>query len=543
MRARVRGDRGSALIVVIGIGAAVALMAVTMVSVATFASATSSKGRAQVQAQATAEAALDSTLSQLRSSAARGAETTFPCTFSQSSTTPSGKATTTIAVKYGSASMPALACPMPSSATITTAEMVATTNLSFFTGNGKGTVKRVVKQRMTVADVGATTSLFPYGVFSGENLTTTNGFRVDGGAGVFTNGAFNCSVASSIYGNVTSVGSAYLTNTCVTGAVKTGGTFKCDSSPTIQGDVEAAGLGTSQLSNTCSVLGSVTAGGPITIGNSAKIGANLISSTSSILASGGAVRVAGYGRAGTTIKRDDSGSLPVVFASGTSPNNPSAVPVAPTVVKMPTVYYTDLTPTGSSVLDYKTWLYNNALANGAPSWTDQMKKTTCTADNSSYALNGNLVTPAVPTVIDARGCAVNFWGGNGNLTINLKSDLIIVGDSFTIGNLYVKSSNPSAKISFIVPLPAGAQSCNGVGTGNVSFNNTLKIDPNVQTFIYTNGTATLTNNSTFSGSVYGCKTSFSVDTHITYTDMTPPNMGTPASPYYAFTPGARYNLP
>jgi len=52
----------------------------------------------------------------------------------------------------------------------------------------------------------------------------------------------------------------------------------------------------------------------------------------------------------------------------------------------------------------------------------------------------------------------------------------------------------------------------------------------------------VTNSVTMNGSIYGCTTSFSVNSTIKYADMTPPGMTPTPSPLYQFLPDARYDL-
>ncbi|WP_263120236.1 hypothetical protein [Cellulomonas sp. RIT-PI-Y] len=543
---RSRDDRGSALITVIAITAVVAIVTTTMVATVTFASGTSAEARGEVQAQATAEDAIDSMLSQM-STYSYGTEGSFPCSMGYQEITSAGSAEATVTLRYRSQGSSALVCPVPSSLEIVEAEMTAVSTVDVPTANGMRTATKTVKQRLTVDDSPETGSLFDYGVFSNGDLTITNDFKVNGG-GVHTNGSFACSVAGTIVGPVTAVKNVSLTNSCQTKDIRAGGTFECSSGPTVTGDVTAAGTGTTSITNSCTISGSLTAAGPISVSTTTpRVGGNLISSGSSITFGNTGKIVTGYGRAGTTIKASDGGSLSSIFTGGSTQGSPSAAPSVPESQTMPAITWADLTPTGTTVKSFKSWLQENAVRNGAPDWTDPYKGTTCTADRANYSLNGDLISPDVATVMDARDCAVTLQGSGGPLTITLKNDLTIVAKSLSTNNGVRVSSvkaGTDAKLRIIVPLAAGVATCSAAATssGDIAFANSVLFDSNVDTMLYTNGTISLTNDTTIDGSVYGCKTNVSVRTTITYKDMTPPGMPSPNSGHYTWDEVARYNL-
>ncbi|MEV7971875.1 hypothetical protein [Cellulomonas sp. NPDC089187] len=548
--AGLRDDRGSALITVIAISAVVAIVTTTLVATVTFATGTSATSRGTVQAQATAEDAIDSTLSQM-SSYRYGAEGSFPCALSYQEVTSSGSATATVTLRYRAQGSASLACPVPSSRQIVEAEVTAVAAVQVPTGDGMRSVERTVKQRLSVQDSEESNALFNYGVFSNGDLTITNDFKVDGG-GVHTNGAFKCSVAGTVVGPVSAVGAVSLTNSCLTKDVRAGGTFTCSAGPVVTGDVTAAGTGTSTLTNACKITGSMTAAGKIDITTTTpRVGGNLISSGSSIKVANTAPIVAGYGRAATTISTGDGGSVATVFGSTSTGGSPSAAPSVPEVQTMPAITWADLTPTGTRVQDFKLWLQENAIANNAPTWTDPRAGTTCTAARANWSLNGNLVGPAAATVLDARGCDVTLQGESASapLTITLRDDLTIVAKSLNTTNGVRVSSvktGADAKLRIIVPLSSGTATCSAAvpssAKGTIAFTGTVVFDSNVDTMLYTNGTVSLTNDTTIHGSVYGCETRASVRTTIVYTDVTPPGMEGPDTGTYTWDQTARYNL-
>lgn len=540
-------DRGSAMVMVIGVASVIAILGATLVSLTVFASATSASTRAGIQAQAAAEEAIDSTIAQLHQSAYRGQETTFPCTLPYSTTSGSGTADVTLKLRYRAVGSMDFLCPQPSVVELAETEIVATSTVAIPTGNGESASTRVVKQRLLVQPSGSTQPVFAYGVYSGDNLTTTNNFMVDGG-GAHTNGDYVCSDLGTIVGNLTAVGSVELTNGCKVASVHSGGAFKCNSNGTVTGDLVAAGTGTSSFSNTCSVGGKLVTGGKINAPNVLKVGGNLISATGSILV-GPSSRVQGYAQAASTISIDGGGSMATVFASGHTPNAPSGIPDAPSPITMPAITWQDVVPLGSPTPQtFGAWTKANAEANNAPSWSVARSGTQCYVERANHSLNGGLVSPVGATVLDARGCDVKLQGisASSPLELVLQDDLTIVARSIEITNgLHVSSTKvgSDAKLRFIVPLPTGAASCSGVATGKIEVKaGGTVFDSNVDTLFYTNGKVDLTNGVSFGGAVYGCSTRFSVNTTIKYKDMTPPGMVNPPSPLYSFSPTVRHDV-
>lgn len=552
---RADDDRGAALVAVIGIAAVLAIISVTMVSTALFASSTSTVTRAGVQVQAAAEQGIDLTLATLNTSADRGDEANFPCTLPHTVTTPNGVVTVDVEIDYLSEGAAVATCPVASGVDLKGATLTSRAAMTTLTGDGPVEVKKVVQQILGLEDVGSTDPLFGYGVFSAGDLNTTNNFEIiDGSA--HTNGMFRCTRSAQILGPVTAVTGTSMTNACLVEGLWSGGNFECtsDESPVIDGDVVVTGTG--HLTNTCRITGNAVFGGSVDTGGwkvapgySYSVQGNLTSATGSLILADSS-RVGGNAQAGTTIARSgESHPLSTIVAGSLIPSTPSAVPVAPPVQEMPGITWTDLTPAGSPVpVDFKAWLQQNAIANGAPTWSQAYQGTACIGEKGNWSLNGGLVGPSTPTILDARSCDVRLQGNSASdpLELVLNEDLTIVVNSFHNSNGLHVSSNKAgdpAKLRIIVALPAGASPCTGAGAGSIKFDSGgVVFDPDVETFLYTNGSVSLSNNVEMHGSVYGCSTSFSNDSTITYADMTPPGMGTPASPIYAFQPSARFDL-
>ncbi|WP_147793627.1 hypothetical protein [Cellulomonas sp. Y8] len=533
-------DGGSALVTVIAIAAVVAIVSVTMVATVSFATGTSARARAQVQAQASAEDAVDRTLSQM-SLYTKGAETTFPCSLPYSEVTPAGSSSTEVTLRYRTEGGTAFNCPIPTSMPVVEAEVTATSDVSINTADGERTATRTVKQRLAVTDVPSGGSLFGYGIFSGSSFTATNTFNIQGG-GLHANGDYGCNSSGAIIGPVSATGNVSITNGCIANSVAAGGTYTCSSAGSVTGDVTAAGAGTSSLTNGCKIGGTFRTKGPIQLTTATpRVGGNMISAAGGISASNTGPIVTGYGRAGGAIT--GAATMSTVFQGGYTANSPSAAPDAPPAEVMPAITWEDVQKAGWPVKNVSTWINESAAANNAPSWASGRAAGTCSADAANYGINGPMTSPAVPTVIDARTCDVNFQ----NIVLNLKDDLTIVVKSFSVNNSFrVSSTKNGAKLRIIVPVPAGATTCSATlpssAKGTLDLKNSVTFDPNVDVLLYTNGKTSFTNTVNLHGSVYTCQLQASVATTIVHSDMTPPGMEGPSSALYAFDQTARYNL-
>jgi len=544
MRAvRAGGDRGSALITVIAISAVIAMVCATMVATVSFATGVSSQARGAVQAQATAEHAIDATLSQM-SSYTYGSEGSFPCSLPYSEVTGSGAASAIVTIRYRSQGAAALACPVPSSLTVVEAELTAVATVQLPAGEGSDSVTRTVKQRLSVDDVAPGGSVFDYGVYAAENLAAQPDFKVDGG-GVYTNGTYTCNTNGTIIGDLVAGGDVRLTNGCLVDNIEAGGIFHCDSNPHVRGNVTAAGTGETTLTSTCRVDGNVVTAGKITMSSGPSVGGNVISAGSSITVTNASVKVGGYGRAGTSVVNGFGGNLNAVFGSGYAQNSPSAAPSAPEKETMPSLTFDDVNTAGWAQKTFGSWIKESAVANGAPSYSTSYSGTQCLADSGGYAMNGGLTAITTPTVVDARGCSTATVQA---MTMTLRADLTLVVNNFSVINS-LTVNNPTggrAKLRIVVPAAPGAATCApstpSATKGNIALTNTVKIASNVDTFVYTNGTVSVSNDVYMTGSLYSCKLDAARGFRLTYADMTPPGMEGPAQGTYDWTQTARYNL-
>lgn len=546
-----RGDRGNALVMVIGLGFTFLVLATTMAVSATFAASTSSATRAGVQAQAAADAGVDNAVKELNN-VVMGKESTLRCELSSSVSTDLGTAEVVTQIRYRLAGMPEDApyvCDastgVADGADVIGAQIVAAAHLPISTTDGGRVIRRSVKQTVERSLDDPLPPLFKYGFFSNGNLHTTNNFKVDGG-GVFTNGDFACNSNAQVFGDVAAIGKAALSNNCYVKSLWTGGAVECNSGATVDGDLTSASSARVYASSGCKLNGHVwTRGSFETQGTTVK--GNALSAQGHILQQSDST-IMGWAQAATTVKGGTVGSARVE-------NLPSDPPASPVNQKMPRIYWNDLVGGAAenpSIVNYRQWVAENATRNGAPSWVDAFNPSVnCpVAASANWGINGPLLGPATPSVIDARDCSVTFQGeGNSKpLVLTVRADTTFVVKDFTSTNaLLIKGADPTKQyvVRFIVPLPANAASCTGTGggRGGITINSGgTAFDSNVATFVYTNGKATLTNGVKFHGSLYACETDVSVDTHITYSDGTPPGMTDDGEQKYNFTPVMRFDV-
>lgn len=542
-----RDDRGAALAVVIGTMVVFSLVAVTLVSSSMFSSATSQRARAALQVQNAAEQAIDRVHALLNSSQ-RGLEASFPCGVPDTVTTPTITVTTTVKVLYSNDGGSTYGCPLVSGTDLTHAKLTAHAEGTLLTGQGTAAIRRVVAQELEQPSGTSSNPLLGFGVFSGGDLETTNNFSViDGGA--HTNGHFRCNSSAEIRGPVTAVRNGSITNDCYMEGLWVGGTVSCTSNSLIDGDLVAAGTGTSQMTNTCTVTGHSVVGGELSLGGlTPKAGYTYNFAKDLVSSTGGVTFANGPGRVGGNLQvATSTDAKPSNVAGSITTGSPSTVPPGPPTVEMPAIHWSDLTSAGTPpVVPFGEWVKENAEANNAPSWSTARSGTECSIDAASYSMNGGLLGPEVATTLDGRSCDVSLQAFVGEKALVLREDLTIVARSFRSTNgLHVTSVKPGpehAKLRFIVPLPEGASTCSGAGNGSIQLvAGGVELAPNVEVLFYTNGNIQLANGVDFTGSVYGCTTTFSNDSTIRYADMTPPGLEPPPDTHYSFIAGSRYD--
>ncbi|MDQ1249999.1 MAG: hypothetical protein QG597_4376, partial [Actinomycetota bacterium] len=298
----------------------------------------------------------------------------------------------------------------------------------------------------------------------------------------------------------------------------TNGNFACNSSSRVDGSVYTQG--TANLTNACRVLGDVWARGQVTTSTTTvNIGGSVKSSTAGLRIGNNPLTIGGNVLLATTLVNSDGGSPNV---GGTISQNLGTF-VDPPKDTFPKIGYdaTTWTDRGWQVMTWVNYIDGIRTLGPAPGyWTSADY---CTIAYQSYSLNGPLLGPNVPTVLDARTCSTAAnpaskrtnlqWQGNSKaVELKLRADLTIIAtDFYNTGTLRVTSvdaaGNPSTtprQLRIIVPWVNGT-TCSASGAGKIKFDaGGVQFDPTITVLLYTPGTITLSNGVTLSGQIYGC---------------------------------------
>ena len=244
---------------------------------------------------------------------------------------------------------------------------------------------------------------------------------------------------------------------------------------------------------------------------------------SSVASSSGSLRIANNP---VTIGGDVVVAGSVVSASGTptigGTVSTGATVAPPPALSLPIVRYADAAPASWATSSWTSFARARGAANGAPAWA--LTGNMCSVAGASWSVNGPLVSPAVPTVLDARACSDLVLNGSaGAVTLSLDSDLTIVANKFTSnGTLNVVSADGAPHFLRIIVPWQGADSadCAASGSSSVSFQaGGVTMSPLIPTLLYSGGNVALTNGMNFTGQVYGCSVDTSVNVTMNYSQV------------------------
>jgi Tfp pilus assembly protein PilX len=527
---RALGDDGSALLASVAVAFIVlALGAATSIGVLASDRA-SGIARQRTQALAGAESGLDIAVARINAANQRNQESTLPC----------GSATTdipatpdpmrvTYTVTYVDIAgaplpLPPAVCPLsngsrPAQATVTS-RAVPTRVLA---GAGSTGARSMTTTVALTAGAASSAPVFTKGVFSDGPLSVTNTFSTVGGS-VYSNDDYSCNSDGVVDGTVTVQGDVRLTNSCkINGNVFSGGNFSCSGSspsPIVLGSVRASGTTGSSLTNSCNIKGNLWTGGPVTLTATPKIEGNLITSTLGLTTQSTA-RVLGDTRTGGAITVSDGQPKTVPLRGLITDNSPQALPPGPPVETMPPVTYRASDWTGFTVRTWAQWVAQNANDNGAPSYSGARTNPCDQISGAGYSLNGPLRNSG-DLVVDATACTgVRLLA----VTLRLSGDLTIFVKDFSSSNgLTVTSADGDVhKLRIIVPASNTSNVCASTSSsGDIVFNSGGTVISNkTPLLLYTPGRVELTNEVDFYGSIYACRTNWSVDTTVRYLDVTP----------------------
>ena len=506
-------DEGSALIAVIGIMLVLTVLAMTIISTSLFNVRMTTATRASVQAKSAAEAGIDYAQFRLASGAAACGSAFGP---------PTGS---TVAFQV------AVTCPAPGSVLVTSTGTAASSGVGGAEGN-----RRTMEARLSLA---ASAPHFNKAVFIGSGGTKLNsGWKLNGAplggvdvGGFYGSGDVECSSSTSVTGPIVITGNATIDKCTLVGDLFIKGDLTRCGESTIVGNLYIQRGTTGNLN--CAITGSVYAAKNI-FDVRGKISGNVVSSTGTITEwsngeIGGGVTVASIPTSfrdskvgGVSCAVAGSGTpviygcaskiaianspLPLLPAEGFEEQMPvltagSSWPgmVPQTWANFVRATYAKHGPTEHAVDRFATDANTcNLVASG-----------TVGANSAGDALNGPIVSPNTPTVIDARSC--------GNLalresTIVLNDDLTILVKDFasTNGFSVVKGASVSTgktpSLRIVVPMKDGSSTCTeNASAGKITFNSGgTALGADVSLLLYSAGSVDMANSMSFYGQLYAC---------------------------------------
>ncbi|WP_136520037.1 hypothetical protein [Cellulomonas telluris] len=470
-------DRGSALVSAV----AVALIAMALASVVVTSTVVQARDSGEDRARTTqlhsAEGVIDATYAELEV----GTPCSWPATGAFSNGSAPSRTEATATVRYFDATGAELTC----SGGVVSGDPVEAVVTATSTTPGTD-VRRTVQSKVEL-----TPSAVPgrgAAIFAANQIMTTNAFTLE----------------------------TSLPDTPVDVWVDTGN-VNCNSNVKIDGNLIVVD-GTTEISGGCRVTQNLWSKKRLTVHSAQSAGLTTVGQDTMVSADATLAGGSKYGRdllvAGAV---STWGSGPQV--AGTTRTGVGAAGVPQYVkVGLPEVNYrpadwTGFANTGDRAAAYKSWVTSNAVTNNAPTWSEAWKPAgnKCTVAGDSWSLNGPLVSPTVPTVMDTRFCAQTRF--EGNLNIKLRADLVIfANDFYATGNFQITSADGAQhKVWIIVPdpdtSPNGVAECNktvgGNKSGNIKFDSgSLAIAP-VTIFAYTPCNLETNNTMTFYGQLYG----------------------------------------
>lgn len=431
---RCQAERGSALLAVVGLLGVTGVIALTITTVSLYAVGYTSSTRAGVQAQAAAAAGIDYAAANFSTSVCQGQYSStsaplFTVTVASSTLQTSPGDTDTSWVS---------GCP--TSTDIKRLKFVSTGTASALgvAGNSSGNVRRVeaiYPYTPTAPTYGVVASGAAVYAFAQTDSTVTN-LTINKASTVqpsiqYLSGNVSCLPNTTINGDVV-LGQGSISSDCtINGDLSASGTVNIQSGE-ITGNVNAAGVvgGTSvSLSKSAKIDGNVYAAGPVSIDGT--VGGNLVAGpTVGTSYFGGGASVGGSVITAGTV------SAPAGVIKGTVSMNQSGI-VTPTMPLVP------------EWVDYAYSFDGWKTDSGAPYTLFTLPD--CNATTLRNTLNAAQGS-STPTIVDTRTCGgttnVATTTITGNLT--LKSDMVILGNGFSLGSNNFESSNTSDRRLWII---------------------------------------------------------------------------------------------
>lgn len=481
-RTSVSEERGSALITAMGVMLVAMALATIVVATAIVSTNDSSRERAQTFEVHSAEGVVDTLYAVL--------ETETPCvwpaTGSVSAGTSPAETKVTATIAYYDSNLNSLSCANGVVSGTPTSAVITATADSKRTGTGVDSARKVqAKVNLTPTTVNGRGAA----IFAANSIMTTNGFTLN---------SVQPDADTDVWVDT--------------------GDVNCNSNVNIDGNLIVVS-GKTDISGNCRVTKDLWSKKLLTVHQAQ--GAGLTTVGQDTYAAGGATLAGGssYGR-NVSVSGSYStwGAGPVVGGVLKTGVAGSALPVYQ-AVGLPEVNYkpsdwVGFTISGDRQQAYRDWIRQNAVADGAPSWSAALVNSgtsQCSIAGDNWSLNGPLKSPGVPTLFDTRFCSQTML--QGNLNIKLYSDLVIfANDFYATGNFQITSGDGQPhKMWIIVPdpdvSPNGTADCGktvgGYKSGNIKFDSgSLAVSP-ITFFGYTPCTLETNNTMTFYGQLYG----------------------------------------
>lgn len=482
------GERGNAMIAVIGLLAVTSIVTMTVTGATVQALGFTSLTRAGVQSNAAAEAGVDAMLAALFADAC---PETGQLDASQGDLDPTLTGAdadapffeATIAYRISTSAAWTNGCPIEAATQIRiqsvgfAADQGVAESVSGRDASAVQAVYEWVPGANTAAVTGA--AVFSYGVPGLSNSLELLSFNGNQANVIVAEGNILCSNSVFVEGDIVAAnGNIQLDNTCRAGGnVWASGTVGLQGNKTIGGDVIAAGLGTNRIDPSVRINGGVYVRGVIdTWGQRCTSGAT------------------GWDDAGDACAlQRSSGANPVFW-------NRADV-VAPT---------------------RPPWVDVNYVASDWQSrgWTVRTWNGPCTIDNqtrSNPAVTA-LSTYTTPQVIDMRGCSSVVISSSASLTLTMRTDLTFITprnvnlENFTV----LTNGGVDRALRFISPDTVADGVPTTTGCGRFDINNRNDLTAPVAILVYTPCTVQNSNQLTWRGQYYAGRVTFSNNSELTY---------------------------
>lgn len=485
---RPEGERGNAMIAVIGLLAVTSIITMTVTGATVQALGYTSLTKAGVQSNAAAEAGVDAMLAALF---ADECPADGDLTATQGSVDPglSGDAAAalfyeaTIAYRISTAAAWTSGCP------IDAATQIRIQSTGFAADEG-------VADSASAGDTSAVQAVYTW--VPGANTAAVTG------AAVFsygTPGLANSLELLSFNGNQANV-------------IVAEGNILCSNSVYVQGDIVAAN-GNIQLDNTCSAGGNVWASGTVTLQGNKTIGGDVIAAGTGLTRIDPSTQIGGgvYARG----EIDSWGQRCTTGATGWDAAG-DACSVARNTGADPVFYNRAdvVAPTRPA------WVDVNFVASDwqARGWTVRTWTGSCTIDNrtvSSTAVR-NISTYTTPTVMDMRGCSSFTISSSAKWTLTMRTDITFILprtaniEDFTA----VSNTGIDRALRFITPDTVADGRPTTTGCGRIDINNQNELEAPIAVIVYSPCPIYNSNQLTWRGQYYGSQVFFSNNSELTY---------------------------